>query len=65
MASSLQIAATRGIEGKGNSVGAEQRRARSATGTIYSGRPGDTIKMSDRYYFVRRDGSFRRILVVK
>ncbi len=59
--SSLQKAATKGVPYQGGSKGAAYRRARSAEGAIYAGSPGETITMSDREYFVSRDGSFRRI----
>lgn len=28
---------------------------------LYTGKPGDTIRMSDRSYHVAKDGSFRRL----
>jgi len=56
MASSLQKAATQGNYGQGTSSGALSRRPR---GVLYTGRPGDSIEMSDRYYLVDKNGSFR------
>lgn len=45
--------------GKGKSKSAIRRREQRQRVTLLTGKPGQTIKASDRIYIVQRDGSFR------
>ncbi len=58
--STLQKAASQGNGKPGKSDGAMWRRQRNATGTVYSGVPGQSITIGSTEYRVARDGSFRR-----
>lgn len=47
--------------GQGKSKSAGKRFERSMRGKLYTGKPGQVVKMSDREYYVAPDGSFRRM----
>ena len=50
--------------GEGKSKAAGKRRAERNRGRVATGNPGETINLSDRSYYVRPDGSLKRIRLV-
>ena len=57
---------TGGGRGQGATKPKIRRFLKTRRGRLYPapGKPGDTIKMSDRTYHVAADGSFRRVVEV-